>query len=205
MDSRNSDDGAPALAEYDTSVKPMTRLHYQHRDCALKVVTCATFCAALAQVEPDLADSGWVIFIQNRKVPRRLIKRSHHQTQPAGWNPKRASSRHFGRAPMARQWLDFLMVFPRSFSWHKLLNLLVSNVQSIPYLGMFMENSYGYAKSLLEQRQQLLRLIELRHQQKLLPANDYISCRKSLSKAIDELENVLQSMEKTYLPKGREN
>jgi len=68
-----------------------------------------------------------------------------------------------------------------------------------------MENTYEYAKSLLEERQHLLRLIELQHQQKLLSAKDYVSCRKSVSRAIDELENVLQSMEKTYLPKSTEN
>ena len=75
----------------------------------------------------------------------------------------------------------------------QVLNLLVLNTQPIR------------TRECSEERQHLLRLIELQHQQKLPSANDYVSRRKSLSRAIDELENVLQSMEKTYLPKSTED
>ena len=48
-----------------------------------------------------------------------------------------------------------------------------------------------YVRSLLTERQRELRLLELNHQ--WMRAGDFLSCRRSLLQAINELETLLQT------------
>ena len=49
-----------------------------------------------------------------------------------------------------------------------------------------------YTKSLLEERVQTLRGLELKYQRLLLPPSEYLSCRRSLLQGMAELESLLQ-------------
>ena len=52
-------------------------------------------------------------------------------------------------------------------------------------------NGYGYVRFLLQDRQLLLRTLELNYSRALIPSADYDSCR-SLLQAISQLESLLR-------------
>lgn len=52
---------------------------------------------------------------------------------------------------------------------------------------------HRYTDSLLQERIQELRSVELKHRRKLIPKKHYLSCRCSLLQAIGELKTVLRS------------
>jgi hypothetical protein len=53
-------------------------------------------------------------------------------------------------------------------------------------------NGYGYVRFLLQDKQLLLRTLELNYSRALIPSEDYDSCRRSLLQAISQLESLLR-------------
>ena len=53
--------------------------------------------------------------------------------------------------------------------------------------------AYGYAKLLLLERQQDLEALDLKYSGVALLSSDYLSCRRSLLQAINQLETLLRS------------
>jgi len=54
------------------------------------------------------------------------------------------------------------------------------------------KHDYDYPRSLLQAKRRELRAVELNYQNNLIPTIDYLSCRRSLCQAINELETLLQ-------------
>ena len=52
---------------------------------------------------------------------------------------------------------------------------------------------YAYARTLLQERLSELRILEFRYQGMPAPPSDYVSCRRSLLQAIQELRILLQA------------
>lgn len=52
-------------------------------------------------------------------------------------------------------------------------------------------NGYNYVRSLLQDKKRELRSLDLRFSWKLIPSEDYHSCRRSLSQAINQLMTLL--------------
>ena len=52
---------------------------------------------------------------------------------------------------------------------------------------------YGYARLLLLERQQELRILDLKYRGMLPLPRNYLSCRRSLLQAIDQLETLLRT------------
>jgi hypothetical protein len=53
-------------------------------------------------------------------------------------------------------------------------------------------SGYSYVKFLLQDKQRELRSLERRYSRKLIPSEDYDSCRRSLLQAINQLETLLR-------------
>jgi hypothetical protein len=53
-------------------------------------------------------------------------------------------------------------------------------------------NGDGYVRFLLQDRQRLLRSLELNYSRTLIPSEGYDSCRRSLLQAISQLESLLR-------------
>ena len=61
------------------------------------------------------------------------------------------------------------------------------------------QNLCLYVKSLIEERQRVLRELEGQHRQGLLPPGDYMTCRMALLRALEELQKLLQRIEEAEL------
>lgn len=62
---------------------------------------------------------------------------------------------------------------------------------------------YKYARFLLHDRQRELQALELKHRRMLILKTDYLSCRRSLLQAIDQLETVLLGDPENFVSKKR--
>lgn len=72
---------------------------------------------------------------------------------------------------------------------HALLDVSMDRNQSL----------YPYVKSLMEERQQTLQELEALHRQGLLAPGDFMTCRRALLRALEELQQLLRSIEEAEL------